>query len=159
MLPTANAVLNGTATALLILGFACIRRGKRIAHRNCMFAALIVSALFMLSYLIYHFNRTYITGVGPTPFAGKGASRPVYFAILISHTVLAVVVVPLVLRTLYLARRERFEHHRRLARWTLPIWLYVSVTGVVIYLMLYHLYAPTGGEGGTAAPEARTPAA
>jgi uncharacterized membrane protein YozB (DUF420 family) len=136
-LPTVNATLNGTAALLLLAGFACIRARRLTAHRNCMLAAFGVSALFLASYLCYHYYH------GATQFTAGGLVRIVYFTILISHTILAVVVVPLVLRTIYLAGKGRLDRHKRIARWTLPIWLYVSVTGVVIYVMLYHLY-PAG---------------
>ena len=130
-LPSVNAALNGTAAFLLAVGYLCIRRRQITAHRICMTGAFIASTLFLASYLTYHAH------VGSVRFQGTGWIRPVYFAILISHTILAVVIVPLALRTLYLAARGRFEAHRRIARWTLPLWLYVSVTGVVIYGMLY----------------------
>ncbi|MFW6051157.1 MAG: DUF420 domain-containing protein [Myxococcota bacterium] len=128
-----NACLNATAATLLVLAYASIRRGRVQAHRRLMVAALVVSSLFLVSYL----TRYGLSG--DTPFRGEGWLRPVYFAILISHVLLAMAVVPLVLRTVYLAVRERFADHRRIARITLPIWMYVSVTGVVVYLMLYQL--------------------
>lgn len=131
-LPTLNAALNATSAVLLTAGFVFIRRRRIGAHKACMLSAFATSTLFLVSYLYYHWQ------VGATPFEGVGWTRPVYFAILISHTVLAAAVVPLVLVTLYRALRERFDRHRAIARWTLPIWLYVSVTGVVVYLMLYH---------------------
>ena len=133
VLPTVNAVLNDTSAALLMVGYLCIRAKRVLAHSLCMTAACVVSALFLTSYVVYHAQ------VGATRFSGHGWSRPVYFSILISHTVLAIVIVPLVLRTLHLAMRKRFQEHERIARVTLPLWLYVSVTGVVVYLMLYHL--------------------
>ena len=132
-LPTLNAFLNGTCALLLVAGYLCIRRKKVQAHRIAMTLAFAVSVLFLISYLTYHFFH------GSTRFTGAGWIRPAYFAILISHTLLAVVIVPLVIRTLYLARRSRFEEHRRIARRTLPLWLYVSVTGVIVYWMLYHV--------------------
>ena len=132
-LPTVNALLNGTSAALLLAGFACIRAQRIAAHRACMVAAFVVSSLFLASYLAYHAH------VGSVHFPGCGWARPVYYAILLSHTVLAVVIVPLVLRTLYLAARRRFDAHRTIARWTWPLWLYVSVTGVIIYWMLYRI--------------------
>ena len=133
-LPTVNAALNGTSTLLLITGYLFIRRKKIKAHKTCMLSAATVSALFLTSYVIYH------SQVGYTRFTGEGFIRSLYFVILIPHTILAVVaVVPLVLITVYLAWRENFRKHKRIARWTLPIWLYVSVTGVLIYWMLYHL--------------------
>ena len=132
-LPAVNATLNSASALLLASGYFFIRRGKITAHRRCMVAALIASALFLTSYLIYHYN------VGSVPFAGRGWIRVVYFSILITHTILAAVIVPLVLATLTRALREDFVRHRRIARWTLPLWFYVSVTGVVVYWMLYRL--------------------
>ena len=132
-LPTVNAVLNGTAATLLVTGFFLIRSGRRDAHRRVMTAAFACSALFLVSYLVYHAQ------VGSVRFQGQGTVRTVYLAILLTHTVLAAVVPFLAVATLFLARRGRFDAHRRLARLTLPVWLYVSVTGVVIYLMLYRM--------------------
>lgn len=133
-LPAANAVLNGTSAVLLAAGLAFVRRRRLEDHRACMAAAVVVSALFLLSYLVYHAH------VGSRPFQGQGWIRPVYFAVLLSHTGLAVAIVPLVLLTLGRALRGRFDRHAAVARWTLPLWLYVSVTGVAIYLMLYRLW-------------------
>ena len=132
-LPGVNAVLNATSALLLALGYFYIRSGRVGAHRRCMLAALTTSALFLTSYLIYHYH------VGSVPFAGRGFIRGVYFTILISHTILAVVIVPLVLITLTRALKGNFVRHRAIARWTLPLWFYVSVTGVVVYWMLYRL--------------------
>ena len=132
-LPTVNATLNTISTVLLTIGFLMIRRRKIIAHRNCMIAAFVVSGLFLTSYLIYHYHA------GSTPFEGTGWIRSIYFAVLIPHIILAATILPLALITLYLALRKRFAKHRRIARWTLPIWLYVSVTGIIVYWMLYHL--------------------
>lgn len=134
-LPTVNAILNAMSACFLICGYAFIRKRKIAAHRNCMLTAMTVSALFLISYLIYH------SQVGATKFSGTGWVRPVYFAILISHTVLAAAIVPMATVTLYRALRKDFSRHRLIARWTLPIWLYVSVTGVLIYLMLYHWFS------------------
>jgi uncharacterized membrane protein YozB (DUF420 family) len=133
-LPAVNACLNAASACLLLAGYACIRRGHVQAHRACMLGALTFSTLFLISYLTYHFE------VGSVRFGGQGWARPLYFAILITHTVLAAAVVPLALITLYRAWRGQFEAHRRMARWALPVWLYVSVTGVVVYLMLYRLF-------------------
>ena len=133
-LPTLNATLNGISTVLLSIGYVLIRQGKWKAHRAVMISAFVVSTLFLISYLIYHAEA------GSTPFPGEGLIRPVYFVILISHIILAAAIVPLGLITLFRALRKRIDKHRAIARWTLPIWLYVSVTGVLIYLMLYHLY-------------------
>jgi len=132
-LPAFNAALNSLSAVFLFAGYLFIRAKNREAHRACMLAAFFCSTLFLISYLVYHFQ------VGSVGFKGQGWIRPVYFTILITHTMLATAVVPLALITLVRAWRERFDAHRRIARWTLPIWLYVSVTGVVIYLMLYGL--------------------
>jgi len=132
-LPTLNAVLNATSAGLLALGYVLIRRGHREAHRKIMQSALVCSALFLASSLTYHAR------VGSVRFTGRGPIRTAYFAILISHTVLAIVVVPLALVTFARARRGRFDRHRAIARVTLPLWAYVSVTGVVVYWMLYRL--------------------
>jgi len=133
-LATTNAVLNTVATVLLAAGWVLIRRGHVAAHRAAMVAAFVTSAVFLACYLTYHYL------VGHVPFRGQGGIRPVYFAILISHILLAVAVPVLALRMFFLAWKGRFDAHRRLGRITLPIWLYVSVTGVVIYLMLYHWF-------------------
>src|SRR5438309_4736661 len=130
-LPRVNALLNLTSALLLAGGFYFIRHRKIDFHRVCMVAAVVASIAFLVSYLIYHAH------VGHVPYGGHGTLRVLYFSILLSHTVLAAVIVPLVLRTLYLAVKCRYEDHRRWARWTLPLWFYVSVTGVVIYEMLY----------------------
>jgi uncharacterized membrane protein YozB (DUF420 family) len=130
-LPTVNAALNSVSAVFLFVGFLFIKSRNRSAHRLCMLAACASSTLFLISYLVYHYQ------VGSVPFKGAGTIRVVYFAILISHTILAATVVPLALITLSRALRERFDAHRRIARWTFPIWLYVSVTGVIVYAMLY----------------------
>ncbi|TFH22065.1 MAG: DUF420 domain-containing protein [Myxococcales bacterium] len=132
--PALNASLNALSATLLCVGYVMIRSGRRQAHRNAMLGAVATSTLFLVSYLYYHFHT------GTTRFTGEGVARTAYFTILISHTILAALVPFLVAATLTPALRERFETHRRIARWTLPIWLYVSVTGVVIYVMLYLLY-------------------
>jgi uncharacterized membrane protein YozB (DUF420 family) len=134
-LPTVNALLNGTAATLLVTGFFLIRSGKREAHRRVMTSAFACSILFLVSYLVYHAE------VGSVRFQGTGTVRTVYLAILLTHTVLAAAVPFLAVATIVLARKGRFESHRRLARVTLPVWIYVSVTGVVIYLMLYRMSA------------------
>jgi putative membrane protein len=131
-----NASLNGISAVLLAGGYTAIRSGKREVHKRFMISAFIVSCAFLVSYLIYHYR------VGHVPFGGQGWIRPVYFTLLISHTTLAVVIVPLILITLRRAWTERFDKHRAIARWTLPLWFYVSVTGVIVYLMLYQVYAP-----------------
>ena len=132
-LPAVNATLNSASAILLTAGFACIKRKKVGAHKACMLAAFTVSVLFLVSYVVYHAQA------GSVPFQGRGAVRPLYFALLLSHIVLAAVIVPLALTTIHRAWAERFDRHRRIARWTLPIWLYVSVTGVLVYWMLYRL--------------------
>jgi uncharacterized membrane protein YozB (DUF420 family) len=135
-LPTLNAILNATSGILITIGFLLIRRGRIAAHRACMIGAVISSSLFLVSYLVYHIGFK----AGVSRFAGTGWIRPVYFAILVSHTILAITIVPLIAVTLTRALRGRFILHRRIARWTFPMWLYVSVTGVIVYLMLYHFY-------------------
>lgn len=132
-LPAVNAALNAATACLLCAGWLMIRRRRILLHKTCMLSALGVSTLFLASYLWYHAHA------GVKHFAGRGWIRPAYFAILVSHTVLAAAVVPLALTTAYLGLRSRHPTHRRLARWTLPIWLYVSVTGVVVYLLLFRL--------------------
>jgi len=133
-LPHVNAILNSTSALLLLAGFRFIRLGRIAAHRNCQVSAVITSSLFLISYLTYHYHH------GATRFAGQGIVRPFYFTILTTHTILAIVIVPLILLTLYRAACGDFIRHRRIARWTLPLWLYVSVTGVIVYLMLYQIY-------------------
>jgi uncharacterized membrane protein YozB (DUF420 family) len=133
-LPHLNACLNGTSALLLISGFTFIRSRNVSAHRACQIAALVVSLLFLASYLTYHYNH------GATRFLGTGLVRPIYFTVLTSHTILAIVIVPLVILTFYRAFRGDFSRHRRIARITLPLWLYVSITGVIVYLMLYQIY-------------------
>ena len=133
-LPTLNAMLNATSGILLIIGYVFIRRRNIRAHRACMIAALTSSSLFLISYLVYHYHA------GSVSFRGQGPARSLYFTILISHTFLAVTVVPLVMTSLIFGLRKRFDCHRRISRWTFPIWLYVSVTGVVVYVMLYKIY-------------------
>ena len=134
--PVINAALNGTSAVLLVIGRNFIKHGRMAAHRAVMIAALATSSVFLVSYLYYHAH------VGSVHFPGQGWVRPVYFSILISHTILAAVIVPMVIITVSRALRERFDRHRIIARWTFPLWLYVSVTGVVIYLMLYQLFKP-----------------
>jgi putative membrane protein len=139
-LPALNATLNGLCTVFLLLGYRFIRKGDKRRHRNCMIAALITSALFLKSYLTYHFYVRNVLHRGPTRFVDPEWFRPFYLALLASHTILAAVIVPLVLVTLVRAVRERFELHRKIARWTWPLWMYVSVTGVLIYLLLYQIF-------------------
>lgn len=136
--PAINATLNGSSAVLLVTAHEMIKRGRMAAHRALMLSAVATSSLFLACYLYYH---GYILHWHPFHFRGHGWPRPVYFTILTSHTILAVAIVPLVIITLSRALRERYQAHRAIARWTYPIWLYVSVTGVVIYFMLYHLFA------------------
>lgn len=133
LLPSVNAALNATAFVLLLLGWRAIRRGDRVRHQRLMLAAVTASVVFLAGYL----TRMALTGTHRFP--GDGALRTFYLALLLTHTVLAALAAPLVLRTLFLALGARFSEHRRIARWTFPVWAYVSVTGVVVYAMLYHL--------------------
>ena len=132
-LPAVNASLNAISTVLLLTGYVFIRRGERQKHKACMIAALVTSTLFLTSYVIYHAQ------VGSVPFKGTGWIRTVYFAVLIPHVILAAAIVPPVLITVSRALSAKYDKHRRIARWTLPIWLYVSITGVIVYLMLYQM--------------------
>ena len=132
-LPALNATLNAIATVFLVTGYVLIRSGRREAHKRCMIGALVTSALFLTSYVIYHAN------IGSKPFPGRGPIRAVYFTILLTHVVLAATVLPLALITVIRGLRGRYDRHVAIARWTFPIWLYVSVTGVIVYLMLYRL--------------------
>jgi putative membrane protein len=133
-LPAVNACLNGASTVLLTIGYIQIKRGNKIAHRNCMVGAVITSSIFLTCYLVYHHFA------GRTTFQNPQWFRPIYLLILVTHTVLAVAIVPMVITTVLLAVRQRWESHKRTARWTWPIWMYVSVTGVVIYLLLYQIF-------------------
>lgn len=135
-LPTVNAALNSLSAVFLTLGYYFIRKKQITAHKACMLSAFASSTLFLISYLVYHYQ------VGSVPFKAQGFLRTVYFTILISHTLLATAIVPLVLITLARALKGNFEKHRRIARWTFPIWLYVNVTGVIVYWMLYWLAPP-----------------
>jgi len=132
-----NAGLNLTSLLLLLTGFFFIRRGQVARHRACMIGAVTASVLF----LVFYVTRFSLTGTHS--FAGEGSARTIYLSVLFTHMVLAVVIVPLILRLLYLASRERFEEHKRWARWTFPIWVYVSATGLLVYAMLYHVYGFT----------------
>lgn len=132
-LPTLNASLNALASVFLVAGYVMIRSRRIDAHRRCMLSALATSALFLISYVIYHANA------GSVPFRGTGAIRAVYFAVLIPHIILAAAILPLALVTTARGLRGDYMRHVRIARWTLPLWLYVSLTGVIVYLMLYHL--------------------
>ena len=131
-----NALLNATTGILIVTGFIMIRRKRIAAHRACMIAAVTTSSLFLISYVVYHVGF----GAGVTRFQGTGWARTAYLTILISHTILAVTVVPFVIVTLKRALGDAFVKHRAIAKWTFPIWLYVSITGVIVYLMLYHIY-------------------
>lgn len=133
ILPTVNAALNATSAVLLVSGFLFIRRRNVRGHLTCMTSAVVVSTLFLVSYVTYHYHA------GSRPFTGQGWIRPVYFVLLLTHVVLAAVIVPLALTTLYRALRADFSRHARIARWTLPVWLYVSLTGVAVYVLLYRL--------------------
>ena len=135
--PALNAILNSSSAIFLAAGYVQIRRRLITSHRACMFIAFSCSVAFLASYVIYHLHA------GVVPFTGQGWIRPVYFTLLGTHTVLAIVIVPLALITLSRALARKFDRHRRIARWTLPIWLYVSVTGVIVYLLLYRLYPPS----------------
>ena len=132
-LPVLNALLNATSALLLLAGYLFIRQRKVTAHKTCMLTAFGVSSLFLVSYVIYHYHA------GSKPFAGQGWIRGVYYPLLISHLTLATLIIPFALTTIYRAWRGQFARHMRIARWTLPLWLYVSVTGVIVYWMLYHL--------------------
>ena len=135
MFPAIDATLNGSSAVLLLVGRSLIKRGNMAAHRAVMIAALLSSSAFLTCYLYYHWH------VGSVHFKGQGWSRPLYFSILISHTILAATIVPMIIITLNRALRERFDRHRAIARWTYPLWMYVSITGVIVYFMLYHIFA------------------
>jgi putative membrane protein len=147
-----NASLNGISAVLLTGGYLAIRNGKREVHKRFMIAAFAVSSAFLVSYLVYHYR------VGHVAFTGQGWIRPVYFTLLISHTILAVVIVPLILVTLRRAWVERFDRHRAIARWTLPLWFYVSVTGVIVYVLLYQVYPPGEPSGSASVSNSTAPA-
>ena len=134
LLPAVNATLNATSGIFLLIGYVLIKRRQIHAHRNAMLAAFTSSTVFLISYVVYHYHA------GSRPFPGQGPIRLVYFAILISHVILAIVIVPLFLITLRRAWQEKFDKHRLIARWTLPLWFYVCVTGVIVYLMVYQIY-------------------
>lgn len=138
--PHLNASLNALSSVFLIVGFVMIMRKRIAAHRACMLAASSVSALFLVGYVTHHAIRTYYFGLGPTRFTGEGIARPIYFTILTSHTILATLIGPFVILTLRRGLKGWYESHKKLARLVYPIWLYVSLTGVVVYLMLYQLF-------------------
>ncbi len=135
-LPHFQAILNASAALLLGVGYYFILAQNRYVHRKCMIAALVISAMFLVSYLIYHIR------VGYLPFTGEGIIRPFYFTILASHVILAAIIVPMVLLTLFYAIRGDFQKHPYIARWTLPLWFYVSISGVLIYVLAFHVYTP-----------------
>lgn len=139
-LPHVNALLNTTSALCLVAGYAFIRRRRIEAHRKSMIAAFAASAVFLVSYVLYHSLLAYYLGQGPTRFRGEGLIRPVYFFILLSHTVLAVAVAPFIIVTFRRGLKRQDVKHRRMARWTLPVWLYVSATGVAVYVLLYQIY-------------------
>src|SRR5678816_2117966 len=138
--PHLNASLNALSAVFLVTGFYFIMRREISRHRASMLAASVSSGVFLISYISHHALRTYYFGLGPTKFTGEGLARPIYFTILTSHTILAAIIGPFVVATLYRALKGRFDDHRRLARLVYPVWLYVSVTGVIVYLMLYQIY-------------------
>jgi putative membrane protein len=138
--PHLNAALNATSGILLVFGLYFIATKQIRRHRACMLSACAVSAFFLICYVTHHILRTSIYGLGPTKFTGEGLARPVYFTVLTSHTILATLITPFVLVTLYRALKGKFDAHKRLARYVYPIWLYVSVTGVIVYLMLYQFF-------------------
>jgi uncharacterized membrane protein YozB (DUF420 family) len=139
-LPAVNATLNGLSAIFLSFGFFFIKRGNKIAHRNCMISAFCISVVFLICYLTYHTYLGVVLKQGPTRFLNPSWFRPIYLVILLTHTVLAAVIVPMILITLNRARLQRFELHKKIARWTWPLWMYVSVTGVVVYLLLYQIF-------------------
>ncbi|MBM3877074.1 MAG: DUF420 domain-containing protein [Verrucomicrobia bacterium] len=139
-LPALNACLNGTSLVLLLCGWRFIKQGRKEAHRNCMLAALVVSTLFLASYVTYHVGMQRLHGAAHTKFLNPEWFRPIYLIILVTHLIAAMAIVPMVLMTLTRALRERFDAHKRIARWTWPLWVYVSATGVVIYLLLYQIF-------------------
>lgn len=139
-LPVVNATLNGMAAICLAAGYIFIRRKNQTAHRNCMITALVFSTAFLACYLYYHYQMQRVYGSAHTKFVQPAAFRPIYLVILMTHLVGAIAIVPLVIMTVVRAGRQRFELHKKIARWTWPIWMYVSVTGVLIYLLLYQMF-------------------
>jgi putative membrane protein len=139
-LPAVNATLNGMSAVFLAMGYFFIKRGNKIAHRNCMISAFCISVVFLICYLTYHTYLGVVLHQGPTRFLNPPWFRPIYLTILITHTILAIAIVPMILMTLNRARLEKFELHKKIARWTWPLWMYVSVTGVVVYLLLYQIF-------------------
>ncbi|MCW5556292.1 MAG: DUF420 domain-containing protein [Verrucomicrobiae bacterium] len=143
--PPLNATLNGLSAVLLVAGWRCIRSGNRVAHRNCMIAAFVSSAAFLGCYLWYHFQMQRVYGRAHTSFTEPAWFRPIYLGLLLTHLAGAVAILPLIAMTFFRAFRERFDAHRRIAKWTLPLWLYVSVTGVGIYFLLYRIFPQVSG--------------
>lgn len=141
--PHLNAILNTTSFCFLVIGFYFIRNRQVAKHRACMLAAATVSALFLASYLAHHAIRTYYFGLGPSKFKGQGVVRPIYFTILTSHTILAALVTPFILLTLWRGLKGQYEKHKKIARLVFPVWAYVSLTGVIVYLLLYQFF-PNG---------------
>lgn len=142
-LPPVNASLNGLSACFLAAGFIFIRQKNITAHRNCMISAFCVSVIFLICYITYHTYLAVVLHRGPTRFLNPLWFRPIYLAILLTHTILAMVIVPMILITLSRALRERFDKHKKIARWTWPLWMYVSVTGVIVYLLLYQIFPQT----------------
>jgi uncharacterized membrane protein YozB (DUF420 family) len=139
-LPAVNASLNGLSAVFLTLGFIFVKRGNKIAHRNCMISAFVTSCIFLVCYITYHSYLAVVLHRGPTRFENPLWFRPIYLTILLTHTILAIAIVPMILITLSRALREKFDAHKKIARWTWPLWMYVSVTGVVVYLLLYQIF-------------------
>ena len=139
-LPAVNGSLNGLSAVFLTAGYVFVRRKNIVAHRNCMIAAFVTSTLFLACYLTYHFYLAYVLHRGPTVFKDPAWFRPIYLTLLLTHTLLAVVIVPMIFMTLSRAIKGKMELHRKIARWTWPLWMYVSVTGVVIYFLLYQIF-------------------
>jgi len=142
-LPAVNATLNGLCSVLLTVGFIFIKRGNKAAHRNCMISALLTSTVFLVCYVTYHYKMKQAYGEAHTRFLDPAWFRPYYLAILFTHLIGAFAIVPLVIMTTTRALREKFDDHKRIARWTWPIWMYVSITGVIIYLLLYQIFPQT----------------
>jgi uncharacterized membrane protein YozB (DUF420 family) len=142
-LPAVNATLNALSAIFLTAGFIFIKRGNKIAHRNCMISAFVTSIIFLICYIVYHSYRFYVLHIGPTKFVNPEWFKPIYLTILITHTILAIIIVPLILISLWRAKKERFELHKKIARWTWPLWMYVSVTGVIVYFLLYKIFPQT----------------
>ena len=139
-LPLLNACLNTGAAVLLLAGYYFIRRDRRIAHRNCMLTALLLSVIFLVSYVYYHYSMQRLSGSAHTKFVNPAWFRPIYLTLLCTHLIAAITIVPMIAVTVTRALRERFDQHRRIARWTWPLWMYVSVTGVLIYVLLYQAF-------------------